>query len=125
MIEAVVAIAVAVFIVLLIVLATYNALTQQRQDVRAAWAKMDDALKQRYVLIPTLIGVVQSIGGEAATKLAAVSAAKNQAAVAFNPQQLADAESALTKAIADGGTTIRWICSTHHCIVFRRCSRRS
>jgi LemA protein len=101
MIEAVVVIAIALFILLLILLSTYNGLMNQRQDVRRAWADMDEALKQRYQLVPMLINTVQTTGGEAATKLAAVSAAKNQAAVAFNPTELARAEAALSIAIAE------------------------
>jgi LemA protein len=86
-------------IVLLVVLATYNGLMQLRQDVRTAWAQMDDQLKNRYQLIPILVQIVQAAGGESAERLPAVSAAKNQAAVAFNPVQLAEAESALSAGI--------------------------
>jgi LemA protein len=101
MIETVVAICIVLAIVLLIVLATYNGLMHQRQEVRSAWSQMDEQLKQRYVLVPLLINTVQSIGGEAVGKLAAVSAAKNQAAVAFSPAELAKAEAALSSAIRD------------------------
>jgi LemA protein len=97
--ESVIIAAIVVAIVLLVLLATYNALTQLRQDVRSAWAQMDDQLKNRYPLIPVLVGIVQAAGGEAAAKLPAVSAAKNQAAVAFNPVELANAESALSAGI--------------------------
>ncbi len=101
MIEAVLAICIAIAIVLLILLSTYNGLTQQRQEVRAAWAQMDETLKRRYDLIPALITTVQASGGETAGKLSAVSNAKNQAAVAFSPADLAKAESALSHAIHD------------------------
>jgi LemA protein len=86
-------------IVLLVLLATYNALMQLRQDVRSAWAQMDEQLKNRYQLIPVLVGIVQAAGGESAVKLPAVTTAKNQAAIAFNPIQLAEAESALSVGI--------------------------
>ena len=86
-------------IVLLVLLSTYNGLMQLRQDVRAAWAQMDEQLKNRYQLIPVLVGIVRAAGGDAAEKLVAVSTAKNQAAVAFNPVMLAQAESALSVAI--------------------------
>ena len=33
---------------LLVLLATYNGLIHQRQDIRMAWAKMDELLKVRY-----------------------------------------------------------------------------
>jgi len=87
-------------IVLLVLLGTYNALMQLRQDVRAAWAQMDEQLKNRYQLIPVLVGIVQAAGGEAAAKLPAVSAAKNRAGVAFSPIELAQAELALSAGIA-------------------------
>jgi LemA protein len=101
MMRLVVFLGVLLVVVLLILLTTYNFLTQLRQEVRLAWAKLDEALKRRYDLIPSLAIAVQSIGGAAAAKLAAVHAAKNQAAIAFNPQQLASAEAALTAAIHD------------------------
>jgi LemA protein len=97
--DSVIVAVIAAGIVVLVLLATYNALMQLRQDVRAAWAQMDDQLKNRYQLIPVLVGIIQAAGGESAEKLPAVSAAKNKAAVAFNPVELADAESALSAGI--------------------------
>jgi LemA protein len=88
-------------IVLLVLLSTYNGLMQLRQDVREAWAQMDEQLKNRYQLIPVLVGIVRAAGGDAAEKLVAVSTAKNQAAVAFNPVMLAQAESALSAGIQE------------------------
>ena len=81
MIEALVVIGIAAAIVLLIFLYTFNRLTQQRDEVRRAWGKMDEQLKQRYQLIPELLMAAQAIGGEVAGKLSAVIAAKNQAAL--------------------------------------------
>jgi len=106
MIEAVVVVGIIAAIVLLMLLSTYNGLMQQRQEVRSAWAQIDEQLKRRYDLVPVLISTVQSQGGTAAAKLPAVSAAKNQAAVAFNPTQLAQAEAALSVAIHDVLATI-------------------
>jgi LemA protein len=91
--------AVLIAIVLLTLLASYNALTQQRQEVRSAWSRMDQQLKNRYQFVPALLQVVQASGGPPSEKLGAVSAARNQAAVAVTPTQLADAESALSIAI--------------------------
>jgi LemA protein len=99
MIPSLVAVGIVLAVLALILLSTYNSLTQQRQEVRTAWAKMDEQLKNRYDLMPGLIMAVQANGGEAATKLPSVNSAKNQAAVAFNPAQLASAEIALTIAI--------------------------
>jgi LemA protein len=101
MIQVLVVVGIIAAIVLLMLLATYNSLTQQRQDVRSAWGAVDEQFKQRYQLVPGLLMAVQAVGGDAAAKLPAVSIAKNQAAVAFNPAQLASAEIALTIAIHD------------------------
>jgi LemA protein len=101
MIPIVVVTGIVLAVLLLILLSTYNGLMQLRQDVRSAWALMDDTLKQRYDLMPMLISTVQAAGGEPSGKLPAVILAKNQTAVAFNPAQLAISEIALTVAIHD------------------------
>ena len=106
MTEVVLAVCIALGIVLLVLLSTYNALMQQRQDVRAAWAQMDEFLKRRYDLIPVLISTVQRVGGATVGKLPAVSAARNRAAVAFSPAELASAESALSVAIQETLSTV-------------------
>jgi LemA protein len=62
---------------------------------------LHERLTRRYNLIPALVNAVQSSGGEAIGKLPAVSIAKNQAAVAFSPTDLARAETALSRAIQD------------------------
>ncbi len=83
-------------LLLLILLATYNSLMHMRQEVRSAWAQMDEQLKNRYGLISELVNLMQNAGGAAAEKLSAVTAARNRAAVAFNPVDLASAESDLS-----------------------------
>jgi LemA protein len=86
-------------ILLLTLLASYNALMQLRREVRAAWSHLDDQLKQRYQLVPQLIQILQNRGGEVGEKITALSNARNKAAIALNPQQLAEAESNLSLAI--------------------------
>lgn len=80
---------------LLVVAGAYNGLAALRQEVRDAWADMDAELRHRYDLLPSLVAASRA-AGEAPPALAAVLAAKNQAAVAFSPQQLATAEAALS-----------------------------
>jgi LemA protein len=99
MIHSLLALGIVLAVVVLILLSTYNSLTHQRHEVRAAWAKMDEQLKRRYDLMPDLLTVVQSHGGDPAAELPDVSSAKNRAAVAFDPADLASAEIALTVAI--------------------------
>ncbi len=84
-------------VVLLATAAAHNGLAALRQDVRDAWAAMDAELRHRYDLLPPLVVAARSNGRPAPPALAAVLSARNRAAVAFNPQQLAEAESALTR----------------------------
>lgn len=86
-------------IVLLTLLASFNGLVHLRQQVRSAWGDMDAQLKRRYELLPKLVNVVQTTGVAEAVGISAVVTAKHQAAVAFNPPQLAHAEAALSGAI--------------------------
>jgi LemA protein len=86
-------------ILLLTLLASYNALMQLRREVRAAWAALDDQLKQRYQLVPQLIQLLKNRAEAGADKIVALSNARNNAAIALNPQQLAEAESNLSAAI--------------------------
>ena len=88
--------AVLLVVVLLTALAAYNGLMSLRQDVRAAWAAMDVQLHKRYALIPPLASAARGPDASAPPGLAAAVAAKNRAAVAFNPAQLASAEADLT-----------------------------
>ena len=91
--------AVIAVVVLLATLAAYNGLAGLRQDVRDAWAAMDAELRRRSDLLPPLAAAVRATGEPSPVPLAAVLAAKNQAAVAFNPHQLAEAEAALSSAL--------------------------
>jgi LemA protein len=99
MTETFVALGIFVVIALMALLATYNALAELRQQVRTAWGDLDRQLKKRYDLLPMLVNLVQSTGSAGVVPISAVIAAKHEAAVAFNPPQLAAAESALDLAI--------------------------
>ncbi len=86
-------------VALLTVLACYNSLAHMKQQVRSAWAAMDAQLKQRYDVLVDLVTIIQAAGAADRTGIAAVVSAKHQAAVAFNPPQLAKAEGALSAAV--------------------------
>jgi LemA protein len=96
-------IVVAVVVVgVLVLLSAYNHLVAQREQVRAAWAQIDVLLKRRYDLIPNLVETVKGYAAHERQTLEAVIAARNQAVTAAgsgNPQQLSQAEGALTGAL--------------------------
>jgi LemA protein len=75
---------------------TYNGLKALRAEVRDAWADMDAELVRRYELLPPLVAAARATCDPTPAGLSAAVAARNRAAVAFDPQQLADAESAVT-----------------------------
>ena len=88
-------------VVLLVAVAAYNGLSALRQDVRDAWGDMDGQLRRRYELLGPLTSAARTAGGPTPPALAAVLEAKNRAAVAFNPAQLADAEADITAGLRE------------------------
>jgi LemA protein len=99
MIQMLVVIGLAAVVVLLVGLSTYNHLSHLRDEVRLAWAAMDEQLKLRYQLTSELVMRVQHIGGDLVNSLSSITTAKNEAVIAFNPAHLAAAENALSAAI--------------------------
>jgi LemA protein len=85
--------------VLLWTAAAHNGLASLRQDVRGAWGVLDEQLRRRYELLSPLVAVARDAGEGSHPALSAALTAKNQAAVAFNPQQLAAAEASLTASL--------------------------
>jgi LemA protein len=83
---------------------SYNGLTDRRQQIRVAWSGMDQELKRRYVVLSKLIAAAGGLDPRPAA-VDQIMAAKNQAAVAFNPTQLAAAETSLTKSVRSLPTT--------------------
>ncbi len=94
-------VAMIVLVLLVGAAAAYNGLAFLRQDVRDAWGAMDQQLRRRYEMLPPLVAVVRATGEPYPPALSAALTAKNQAAVAFNPQQLATAEAALSAHLRD------------------------
>jgi LemA protein len=83
------------------VIATYNKLVRQRNQVDASWAQIDVQLKRRYDLIPNLVETVKGYAAHEKTTLEAVISARNSAVAAANadPAARANAENAVTQTL--------------------------
>ena len=90
-------------IVVLVVwlIATYNKLVRQRNQVEASWAQIDVQLKRRYDLIPNLVETVKGYAAHEKGTLDAVIQARNSAMAAANSDPAARAE-------AENGSPRRW-----------------
>jgi LemA protein len=89
---------IAIALVLLTGLVCFNGLADRKQEIRVAWAGMDHELKQRYAVLSRLIAASGSVNPKPA-QIDEIMTAKNQAAVAFDPKQLAVAETMLTQSV--------------------------
>jgi LemA protein len=96
-----------VLIVIIVILAlflvtTYNRLITLRQRVKEAWSDIDIQLKRRHDLIPNLIETVKGYAAHERGTFEAVTQARANAVAAGasgSPQQMAQAENALTGAL--------------------------
>ena len=96
-----------VIVVILVILAlflitTYNRLITLRQRVKEAWSDIDIQLKRRHDLIPNLVETVKGYAAHERGTFEAVTNARAQAVAAGatgSPQQMAQAENALTGAL--------------------------
>ena len=86
-------------VLVLYVIVSYNGLVRSREQVRSAWAQIDVVLKRRYDLIPNLVETVKGYAAHEKETLAAVIAARNQAAAARDPASLSAAEGQLGGAL--------------------------
>jgi LemA protein len=77
----------------------YNGLVALRQRVNQSFADIDVQLKQRHDLIPNLVETVKGYATHERGTLDAVIQARNSAMSARDPNQLAQAEGALTGAL--------------------------
>ncbi len=91
----------AVVLVLVWTIVTYNRLVRQRNQVDAAWAQIDVQLKRRYDLIPNLVETVKGYAAHEKGTLDAVVQARNGAVAAANadPAGRAEAENLLTQTL--------------------------
>jgi LemA protein len=91
-----------VVILVLFLVTTYNRLVTLRQRVKEAWSDIDIQLKRRHDLIPNLIETVKGYAAHERGTFEAVTNARAQAVAAGasgSPQQMAQAENALTGAL--------------------------
>ncbi len=90
----------AVVLVIVWFLTSYNKLVRQRNQVRASWAQIDVQLKRRTDLIPNLVETVKGYAAHERGTLDAVVQARNSAVAAAGAGaaagQRAEAENALT-----------------------------
>src|SRR2546423_9309725 len=99
---AVIVIAVIVVLILLVFWLGYNGLVKRRNQVDNAWSQIDVQLKRRHDLIPNLVETVKGYAAHERGTFEAVTNARAQAVAAGasgSPQQMAQAENALTGAL--------------------------
>ena len=89
---------VALVLIALFVIGTYNGLVGKRNRYKNAYAQIDVQLKRRYDLIPNLVETVKGYAAHEKGTLDAVIQARNSAVAAANsdPAARAQAESAVT-----------------------------
>lgn len=90
---------VAVVLVVLFAISSYNRLVSLRESVRSAWAQIDVVLKRRYDLIPNLVETVKGYAAHEKETLQGVIAARNAAVGAREPSERVAAEAQLTGAV--------------------------
>lgn len=90
---------VAVVLVGVFLIATYNRLVQLRNRTEAAWSQIDVQLKRRYDLIPNLVETVKGYAAHERATLEAVIQARQQAVNATGIENQAQAENMLTQAL--------------------------
>lgn len=90
---------VALLLLILISISTYNSLVVKRNRVRNAWAQIDVQLKKRFDLIPNLVETVKGYAKHEAGTLEAVVKARNQYISAGNPAEMMKANTEMTGAL--------------------------
>jgi len=89
----------AVVLVALWLVATYNSLVRLRVQSENAWADIDVQLKRRHDLIPNLVETVKGYASHEKGTLEAVVEARNRAMSTQGPAARAEAEGMLTQAL--------------------------
>lgn len=90
-----------IVVVIIWLIATYNKLVRQRNQVEASWAQIDVQLKRRYDLIPNLVETVKGYAAHEKGTLDAVIQARNTAVAAAGaePGARANAENQVTQTL--------------------------
>jgi LemA protein len=95
-VTALIVLAIAVAVLLVVSLLTYNGLKQRQDQVDSAWRQIDLELKRRHDLLPDLVETVRSHAAHEGGTLEAVTDARGRATGARGPAHQAAAEGALT-----------------------------
>jgi LemA protein len=90
---------VAVVVVLLYVVVTFNALIRRRARCDASYGQIEVQLTKRHDLVPNLVETVKGYAGHERETFAAVTAARAAAVQGGSPATQAAAEDGLTKAL--------------------------
>ena len=89
-----------ILVVVVAIIAIYNALVAFRNRVKNAWAQIDVQLKRRYDLIPNLVETAKGYMKHEAGTLEAVTAARNQALAAAKAVGLDPTDGAAMKTLS-------------------------
>ena len=90
---------VAIGLVVVWIIATYNALVTLRNRAGNAWADIDVQLKRRHDLVPNLVETVKGYAGHEKTVLEDVTKFRSQAMEAQTPADRQGSENMLTSAL--------------------------
>lgn len=94
------AVAVVLFLLVVIGVVAYNRFVQQRQYIDNAWSNVETELRRRYDLIPNLVQTVKGYASHESTTLEAVTAARaNAVADDGTPAEQSTTENALVGAL--------------------------
>jgi LemA protein len=97
----VIVVVVLVVALLLIGVGSYNGLVKLRNRVEAAWAQIEVQLNRRHDLIPNLVETVKGYAAHEQATLEQVISARNRATEARTPGEQAQAEQAVSGALAN------------------------
>jgi LemA protein len=87
--------------VLVVGVVSYNGLVSLRNRVESAWAQIEVQLNRRHDLIPNVVETVKGSAAHEQATLEKVVAARNRAVAASSPGEQAEAEKAVTGALAN------------------------
>lgn len=80
---------------------SYNGLIRLKNRVESAWAQIEVQLNRRHDLIPNLVETVRGYASHEQATLERVITARNRAVAASEPGELANAEAAVSGALAN------------------------
>jgi len=92
-------IVIAVVVLAIVVIGTYNSLIKRKNQVEEAWSDINVQLKRRYDLIPNLISTVKGYATHEKEVFEKVTQARTAAIGAQNPKEQAEAENMLSGAL--------------------------